>query len=193
MSTGAETVILDVTAVAAFHVWSPAWVDERVQAPAITGVMVLPETVQMVGVVAVMVTGKPEVLVAVMVPVVPKVRVVGAVTVRVCAFKTAAPTVMFLLTFGAGFQLVLPIWLATTVQVPAATPATVFPLTEQVAGVWLPKLTVKPDVAVALSVPLVLAVRVGRVPKVMVWLLIGTVTGKLALAWGAGLMLALPT
>lgn len=83
MRTGAETVIFLVTAVAAFHVVSPAWEAVMVQDPAATGVRVLPTKVQIVGVVEAKATVRPEVLVAVTVPVVPKVKVVGAVTVRV--------------------------------------------------------------------------------------------------------------
>lgn len=49
----------------------------------------------------------------------------------------------------AGLKPELPAWLAAMVHIPAATLVTIFPLTVQVVGVMLLKLTGRPEVAVA--------------------------------------------
>jgi hypothetical protein len=56
------------------------------------------------------------------------------------------------------------------VQVPAAIAVTVLPLMVQMPGVLLVKLAARPDVAVALTVPVPPTTTLGAAPKVMVWL-----------------------
>ena len=58
------TVKLRVTAGAGANVVSPAWLAVRLQVPAATSVSVVPLTVQIDGVVEVIVTGRPELAVA---------------------------------------------------------------------------------------------------------------------------------
>jgi hypothetical protein len=58
----------------------------------------------------------------------------------------------FPLTWEAALKMALPAWLALMVQVPAATPVTVEPLTLQTAGVVELNVTARPEVAVALAV-----------------------------------------
>jgi hypothetical protein len=57
-------------------------------------------------------------------------------------------------------------------QVPIATPATVLPLSVQIAGLALPKLTARPEVAVALAVVVPPTARLAGVKLIglMVWL-----------------------
>ena len=55
------------------------------------------------------------------------------------------------------------------VQVPAVTPVTVAPEIVQTPVVVELKLTVRPEVAVALTVPVPPTVTDGAVPKAMVW------------------------
>jgi hypothetical protein len=71
------------------------------------------------------------------------------------------------------------------VQVPAATPVTVLPLTVQVDSVLLVKPTVRPEVAVALAVVVPLAAKeVGRkLMAPMVWLLFAT--AMVCVTWAA--------
>ena len=53
---------------------------------------------------------------------------------------------------------------------PTATPVTVVPLTVQVKGVRLVRLTARPELAVALAVPVLPTVTLGALPKLIVWL-----------------------
>ena len=73
---------------------------------------------------------------------------VGLVKVIVCA---ALVTLIVCVTCGAAFQLSLPLWSAVTVQAPVALAVTALPFTEQMSGVDVPKLTSRPEVAVALA------------------------------------------
>jgi len=88
-------------------------------------------------------------------------------------------------------QMVLPPCLAWTVQRPVATSVTVVPETVQTGGVVEVKLTVSPEVAVALTVngaeP---KGRFGSAPKTTVWL--SCVTRKLWLTGTAVAQFALP-
>ncbi len=98
----------------------------------------------------------------------------AAVTVKPCA------------TWGAAFQLALPAWSASIVQVPAATMWTVVPDTVQTGAVAEVKVTARPEEAVALmpksGSPRALS---ARVPKAIVWLPLATV--KPWVTWGAAL------
>ena len=71
-----------------------------------------------------------------------------------------AATVKLWVTAGATWKAAFPAWVAWIVQAPAATNVTVAPLTVQMAGVWLVKVTANPDDAVAVrakgSSPIVL-------------------------------------
>ena len=78
----------------------------------------------------------------------------------------------------------LPAWLAATVQVPGANPATVLPVTLQVDGVRLLKAAGSCDDALALSVPVPPTATLGAAPKVMLWPILPSV--KLCVACGAG-------
>ena len=62
------------------------------------------------------------------------------------------------------------------VHVPAATPVTVVPLTVQIVGVVDVNATARPEVAVALTVPVAATLTLGAVPKVIVWLALAVVT-----------------
>ena len=88
--------------------------------------------------------------------------------------------------------MVLPAWVAWTVQVPVATSVTVVPETVHTGVVCELKLTARPELAVALTVngTLPASVRFAIAPKVMVWLL--GVTWKLWLTGVAAAQLALP-
>ena len=64
-----------------------------------------------------------------------------------------------------------PAWFAALVQMPAATPVTVFPDMLQVPGVKLVKVTALPEAPpVALTVPVPPATMLGAAPKLMLWL-----------------------
>ena len=80
----------------------------------------------------------------------------------------AAVTVMFCVTCGAALKLAFPAWLAAIVQVPAATPVTVLPAMVQMGSVSELKVTGKPELAVAVTVPVPPTVSVGAAPKVIV-------------------------
>ena len=71
----------------------------------------------------------------------------------------------------------MPLWLAVIEHVPAATPVTVEPLTEQIVGVVLLKATARPEVAVALAVlvPPTLKLMGLKLMVPMVWLAFATV------------------
>ena len=70
---------------------------------------------------------------------------------------------------------------------PAVIAVTVFPLTAHTLGVVLLKLTARPEVAVAKTVPVPPKATWGAVPKVMVWLVAALATLMLCVAWGAAL------
>ena len=72
-------------------------------------------------------------------------------------------------------KLALPAWFAAMVQVPAATPRTVEPLSVQIEGVWLVKVGCRPEVAVAETVPVPPTVMLGAVPKLSVCVALLTV------------------
>ena len=79
-----------------------------------------------------------------------------------------------------------PAWLAAIVQVPAATPVTVLPLTVQTPVVVEVNVTGLPDrPPVAETVPLPPTLNVGAVPKLIVWLPRPML--KLWVAWVAAL------
>jgi len=83
----------------------------------------------------------------------------GELNVMICDAGGAAATVMTRETVVAGAKVLLPAWLASMMQVPAATRVNVLPLTVQMLGVVDAKLTVRPELAVATSTG-------GTVPKV---------------------------
>ena len=80
-----------------------------------------------------------------------------------------------------------PAWFAAMVQVPAACPVTVFPLTVQTLGVEELKLTGSPEDAVALTVVVPPTPREAGLKLMvpMVWFSLPTV--RLWVTWGAGL------
>lgn len=143
-------VALRIWVAAAFHEVLPAWLAWIEQVPASSGLTVLPETEQIVGVVEVSVTGRPEeaVAVAAMLPE-PSARAVGfSENVMDCE---PCRMVALLVTLVAAFHEVSPAWLARMEQVPAATGVTVVPATEQIAGVVEVSVTGRPDEAVAVA------------------------------------------
>ena len=66
------------------------------------------------------------------------------------------------------------------VQVPAVIPVTVLPLMEQTLGVAVLKLTTRPEVAFAETMPVPPTLIDGALPKVMVWFALIGVTALLA-------------
>ena len=68
--------------------------------------------------------------------------------------------------------MLLPLWLAVIVHVPAATPVTAEPLTVQIVGVVLLKATARPEDAVALAVlvPPILKLLGSKLMVPIVWL-----------------------
>jgi hypothetical protein len=80
---------------------------------------------------------------------------------------------------------VLPAWFAATTQEPTATPVTVLLLTVQIDGVVEVKVTARPEVAVALTVPVPPTVTAGAAPKVIVWL--AGLTVMFCVTWVAAL------
>jgi hypothetical protein len=114
------TVKVRVTGVAGAKLLSPAWVAVRLQVPAATSVSVVPLTVHTPGVVEVIVTGRPELDVAVRVMgAVPSVWLPGEAKVIVCdamyGFDAVAPAV-----------LALP---AMSLKLPGGTVTVIVPLT----------------------------------------------------------------
>jgi hypothetical protein len=155
-----------------------------VQVPAAIPVTVVPEIVHTEDVVEVSVTARPEVTVAVTAPVAGRVILDG--TVKVIVWPPF-PKVIFCITCGAALYVVFPDWLPKIVQMPAATPVTVPPLTVQTVGVVDVNVTARPEVAVALTVPLVPTVTVGAVPKVIVWFVLAAATVIDCVTWEAAL------
>ena len=132
------------------------------QVPTATSVSVVPLTVQVLGVVDAKLTAKPELAVAASAGgAVPSVWLPGDVKVMVCAINGAAAIVKTRDTVAAAAKLLLPAWLASTMQVPTATSVSVVPLTVQVLGVVDARLTARPELALADS-------GAGAVPRV--WL-----------------------
>jgi len=178
-----------LTGVAAAQLVLPTCVARLVQVPAATSVTVEPDTVHTAGVVEPKLTVRPEDAVA--------LTANGAVP---NGWFESVPKAMVWLPFVtwklwftavASAQLVLPPCVAWMVQMPAATSVTVEPDTVQTAGVVEPKLTVKPEDAVALTAKG--AVPNGwfeSVPKAMVWL--PFVTWKLWFTAVAAAQLVLP-
>ena len=117
------------------------------QLPAATSVSVLPLTVQTLDVVEVNVTGRPELALATSVGgAVPSVWLPGETKVMVC---DPGATLNERTTGVAAAKTALPAWPASTVQVPAASSASVLPLTVQTLFVVEVKDTAKPEVEVA--------------------------------------------
>ena len=125
----------------------PAWLATMVQVPAATSVSVVPLTVQVLGVVELKVTARPELALAASGGGgVPRVWLPGEAKVMVC---DAFATVMTRDTVTAAAKMLLPAWLASMMQVPAATSVSVVPLAEQVLGVVEAKLTGRPELELA--------------------------------------------
>ena len=79
-----------------------------------------------------------------------------------------AAIVKLWVTCGAGLKFALPAWLAAMMQVPLATPVTVDAAIVQIAGVVEVNVTGRPELAVAVTVPVPPTVIVGAVPNAMV-------------------------
>ena len=132
---------------AAEKVTLPTCLASIVQLPADTSVSAVPLTVHTAGVVDVRLTSRPDVAVAAKAGgAVPKVWLAGAVKLMVCS---AWLTAKLRETAVAAAKLALPGWLASTVQVPAATSVNVVPLTVHTVGVVEPKTTTRPEVELA--------------------------------------------
>lgn len=132
------------------------------QVPAATSVSVLPLTVQTAGVSEMNDTGRPELAVAVNASgATPSDWSPGDANTSVCAATGIVPMAKLWLTGVAAAKLALPGWVATTVQVPAATSVSVVPLVVQTPGVDDERLTGKPELAVATNAP-------GALPSVWV-------------------------
>ncbi len=95
------------------------------------------------------------------------------------------------LTWGAAFQLVLPDWFASMVQRPVESRVTEVPATVQTAGVDEPKLTARPELAVAPTVTgesaRILSARAAEGDD-----LVGLIDGEGALHGGGGAVSAVP-
>jgi len=125
------------TSVAGIHRASPGWLAVTVQMPSPAIVTLLPETVQMPGVVLAYSTGRPELAVAggSMAKTVPaskdRLACAGKRMAWALRMRTSALA-------SAGSQWALPAWRATRVQMPPSIIVTVVPETVQTAGVALP-------------------------------------------------------
>lgn len=75
----------------------------------------------------------------------------GELKAMVCAVSGATETVIVLETVVAAAKTPLPTWLASTLQVPAATSVSVLPLAVQTPGLVDAKLTARPELALATS------------------------------------------
>lgn len=137
----------------------PAWLALIVHVPAVSSVKVEPLAVQTAVVVDSNDTGKPEeALATIATGAVPSVWLPGEMKVMLCAISGAAATLKVCITIAAPAKLLLPGWLAATVQPPGATSVKAAPLTVQTPGVVDANETARPDVAVAVSAG-------GAVPK----------------------------
>ena len=138
---------------------SPAWLALTLQVPTATNVRVVPLTVQTAAVLDSSNTGRPDVDIAAKgAGGVPSVWLPGEAKVMVCAAGTTAKEFD---TVAAAAKVLLPAWLALTVQVPTAASVSVEPLTVHTPGVADANNTVRPDVELATSAG-------GAVPRV--WL-----------------------
>ena len=173
VSAAGETVKLRITGLAALKLALPAWLAVMEQVPAASKVKVLPLTLHTEGVVDASCTVKPDVALADKAGgVVPSVCVAGAAKLMVWLVSAAGETVKLWLTGLAAAKLVLPVWLAEIVQMPAASKVSVLPLTVQTEDVVDTNSTGRPDVALADSAGGVLpSVCVAGAVKLMVWLL----------------------
>ena len=82
--------------------------------------------------------------------------------------RLGATTIMINVTSGAALKIALPAWSAAMVQVPTWTPVTTPPETVQNVGESEVNVTVRPELAVAVNVPVPPTVTVGAAPKVIV-------------------------
>jgi hypothetical protein len=149
----------------------PDWFALIVHVPTATGVTVVPLTVQNPVVVLVNVTESPDDELA--------LSAIGAPN----GFAVMAPNVIVWFARATvnerdnevALYAALPAWTALIVQVPAATKVAVVPLTVQMDGVFDVKLTVRPEleVAVSASVPGNMDC-VAIAANVMVWLVLLT-------------------
>ena len=136
----------------------PVCAARMVQVPAATSVTVVPLTVHTAVVVDENVTASPDVVVALTVnAAVPYVLPPNAAKAIVCA---TFATMKLWSTLVAAAYVALPGCDARIVQVPAPPMVTVAPLTVQMVGVVVAKLTASPDEAVALTAK-------GAAPKVL--------------------------
>jgi hypothetical protein len=125
----------------------PAWDATISQLPAETRVTVVPDTVQTNGVREAKLTVNPELAVALTVKgVAPYVTAGRVAKVMVCGMSVTAK-VCFTVVAA---QPLLPAWDAAMVQFPVVTKVAVVPETVQTSGVVEAKLTVSPELAVAL-------------------------------------------
>ena len=149
----------------------------------------LPLTPQTPGVFEVNTTGRLELALATRaVGVVPKVWLPGEAKVIVCE---AAPTLKVLDTTGAAAKLVLPGWLASTVQLPVLASNSVVPETVQTAGVLDTRDTARPEVALATRAGGVLP-RVWLPGELKLMVCVMGATVKVLLTSAAAAKLALP-
>jgi hypothetical protein len=171
------------------YVESPAWLAAIVHVPTPTIVTVLTDTVQTAVVSELNVTVNPELATALTVNgTSPNTLSGSGLKVIVCDCDA---TVKLRETCGAGLKLALPAWLASIVQVPAATIVTVDPETVQTLVVRVLNVTANPELAVADTVNGgSLWILLGNAANVIVWLAGDTV--KLWETCGAGLYPAFP-
>lgn len=122
--------------------------------PNVTPVTMLPLTVQMFGVAEPKVTGRPELAVALTVPVPPTSTRGAGPKVMVCVAPTGIVSVNVAGSMGTPLVLTPAAAFAATAQSPAATPFTVLPLTVQMPAVVELNVTGSPRFDVAARVPL---------------------------------------
>jgi len=122
-----------------------------VHVPAASNVSEVPSTVQISVVELAMVTGRVDVLVALMVRVVEAFIPVGRPKVIVCGVRSAVIVLLRVITLAAEY-VPFPAWEAESVQVPAARSVSEVPSTVQTSVVELAMVTVRPEVRVALMV-----------------------------------------
>lgn len=172
---GYFTVIVRATVSAAFQTLSPACRAETLQMPASTPVSMVPLRVQIVGLVDVKRTGKPEVLVTTKFTVAGRVSVLGVegAKLMLCVLSAGATMVMALLSGGAGFQVASPVWDAWIWHVPRFNPVRVVPLMLHSVGLLDVKRTAKPEVALAERLSVVPRTSVAAGAKLMLWVLKG--------------------
>jgi hypothetical protein len=146
----------------------PGCVPVILQSPEVSRDAVVPDTVQIVGVVDAKLADSPELAVAERVILVNATCVpVIAGNVMVCAGNVTAKVSDMV---GAARYVVLPACLAWMAQLPPAIIVAVVPETVQIADVVESKLTVRPELAVAVNVSTAPGCWLGMAPKEMVWL-----------------------